>query len=538
VSHPLITRFTTIHCAAVVFLAVFVALAWNVAQDGIGAAYTDPIARMSAGDEPGYVNSTIRMTQDGDWLTPKAWGRLFLQKPPLMYWLSGLSIKLFGTSLFTIRLPELLMGAICAAAVCLWCAQYSSMLAGALAAAMLVTCPVFLTLSRLVYTDMLSAGFITLAMTAVALDPRIERRRTWICLGVFTGAAILAKSIAGLLPLVALLVYWIAAPSKLRPSFSRLVAGGTVALLVAAPWHVYQFVVHPRWFWADYIDLAILGVGTRQPSNSVFNRPVLFYAERLWQLDPVLTLFALTGIVGAIWALRWRERLPDLLATCWALVTILAMASFQAKNLPYLVMLLPPICVLGGLTIPRRAILIGILLLALKMHPSSPPIAGAKAIRAYYELHRQAELVAVETDDHFWSGTISLPRVRYAWVDPSHILLRQTPFYGPLGIMITAEEFLALPSLQTTYEGRLREWGENSAEPIGTGILLSSPADLSAMIRADPGADYYLPATWTDEIAQAEPTHQIFRYSPDRVFLLSRSAAPRREPVTPIPARW
>ena len=69
---------------------------------------------------------------------------------------------------------------------------------------------------------------------------------------------------------------------------------------------------------------------------------------------------------------------------------------------------------------------------------------GAKAMRVYYDLHRDTELIAVDTDDHLYSGTIPLPHIRYAWVDPSRILSRPAPHYVPLGIMLTGEQFLAL----------------------------------------------------------------------------------------------
>src|SRR5262249_16209318 len=151
----------------------------------------------------------------------KTWGRLYFHKPPLLFWLSALSVKLLGISLFAIRLPAMLAGAACASAVFLWCAKYRSPLEGALGAAMLVTCPIALTLSRLVYTDMLCAACITIAMTAVALDPELRLLRTSLLLGAFTGAAILAKSVAGLLPLMAVGAFWIVIQPKHRPPFLR-----------------------------------------------------------------------------------------------------------------------------------------------------------------------------------------------------------------------------------------------------------------------------------------------------------------------------
>jgi hypothetical protein len=51
-------------------------------------------------------------------------------------------------------------------------------------------------------------------------------------------------------------------------------------------------------------------------------------------------------------------------------------------------------------------------------------------------------------------------------------------------------------------------------------------------------SDFYVPASWSEEIAQAEPTHQVFRYSADRVFLLSRVAGSRKEPLPPVPVPW
>lgn len=536
--HPRTARYLLAYCTAAVLLAGFAALAWNATKDGIGAAYTDPVTKILAVDEALYVNAAMRMAQDGGWLTPKAFGRLFFQKPPPVYWFAALSIKLFGLSLFTVRLPGLLFGAVGGAAVFLWCAKYRSILAGTLAAVMLLSCPVYLTMSHVVDTNILAAAFIALTMTTVALDLRMERRSTWICSGIFAGMAILAKSVAGVLPLVALAVYWIVVPSRLRPPLARLAASAGLAVLVAAPWHVYQLFAHPQWFWAEYVDMQLFAVGMHREQNGLFNQPQTFYVQRLWQLDPILTLYAAAGIAGAIWAVRSRDRLPELLAVCWTAVTILALASYQAKYLTYVVMLLPPLCVLGGLCIPRRAILPVALLLVLKTQPVSPPLEGAKAMRAYYDLHRDTELIAAETDDDLYSETLPLPHVRYAAVDPSHTLATGKPYYPWLGIVLTRDEFLALPMLQPAYEQRLREWGENSSEPIGTAIMLDVPADLTAVIRLHPASDFYLPANWNEVIEQAGQTHRVSRYSADRVFLLSRIAGPRKEPYRPIPRPW
>ena len=129
-------------CATAVLLGGFALLGWDATKDGIGAGYADPRLKIRAVDEALYVNASMRMAQEGDWLTPQAFGRLFFQKPPLVYWFSAFSMKVFGLSLFTVRLPGLLFGTAAGAAVFLWCAKYRSVLAGTLAATMLRSCPV------------------------------------------------------------------------------------------------------------------------------------------------------------------------------------------------------------------------------------------------------------------------------------------------------------------------------------------------------------------------------------------------------------
>lgn len=59
--------------------------------------------------EPRYAEIARIMAQSGDWITP--WfepGVPFWGKPPLAFWMSALSLKLFGDSDFAVRLPSFL----------------------------------------------------------------------------------------------------------------------------------------------------------------------------------------------------------------------------------------------------------------------------------------------------------------------------------------------------------------------------------------------------------------------------------------------
>jgi hypothetical protein len=56
-------------------------------------------------DEGYYAQAAKRMFESGDWVTPYANGVRFLEKPPLMYWMTALSFRTFGLSEFALRLP-------------------------------------------------------------------------------------------------------------------------------------------------------------------------------------------------------------------------------------------------------------------------------------------------------------------------------------------------------------------------------------------------------------------------------------------------
>ncbi len=281
-----------------------------------------------------------------------------------------------------------------------------------------------------------------------------------------------------------------------------------------------------------------------------FSHSSFFYLERLLQMDPILGLLGVLGVAAAVHS---RKEPPRLLALCWVVATLAAMFAFQAKNLPYLVFLVPGLTILGALCAPRfldhRPLITASLLLVLftvkalggdrpwSLRPGAPPIQGARAMRAYYDLHRDTELIDAQPDDEFYSATIPLPRVRYALVDPTRIVARTVPYYVPLGIVVTGREFLSLPDLLPGYRENLRKWGFDSTEPVGSTILLDSPEQLEELVRANPHSDFYLPSEWLAAMHDPDAAHWVAHYSPERVFLLSKTARPRKSAPS-IPAKW
>src|SRR5437879_6518455 len=60
--------------------------------------------------EAEYAEVGREMLETGDWISPQLNYVLFLNKPPLTYWMIALSDRLFGVNEFASRLPSVLAG--------------------------------------------------------------------------------------------------------------------------------------------------------------------------------------------------------------------------------------------------------------------------------------------------------------------------------------------------------------------------------------------------------------------------------------------
>jgi 4-amino-4-deoxy-L-arabinose transferase-like glycosyltransferase len=68
-------------------------------------------------DEPREADIAWRMSVQSQWLLPQLASQPFLEKPPLSYWMSAGSMRLFGASVRAARAPNLLYAAITAVAM-------------------------------------------------------------------------------------------------------------------------------------------------------------------------------------------------------------------------------------------------------------------------------------------------------------------------------------------------------------------------------------------------------------------------------------
>jgi Dolichyl-phosphate-mannose-protein mannosyltransferase len=504
-----------------VFLVSLTILTWHAGRAGIATSYVDPIDKITAQAEAMYAAGTFEMADHGDWLTPRFAGRYALWKPPILNWLSAASVLALGKTALAIRLPSIVAGAATVTLVFWWLLAEGATTGAALTGAiLLLSSHLFFILSRVAMMDVLLTFEITVAMFALARDRRLASRASLWMFGGAVGAAIMTKAVAGSLPLIILVVLCVV--SRERPSLARLAQAVAIIVAIALPWHLYQLIVHPRWFWDEYILTETLAYGLKSPPQDAQEPQLAYYSSHVFLLDPVL-------VIGGLAALIWKR---SRVLIVWILVVFGAALVFQYRNDAYLTPLYPALAILAVAAIPRKVApwttVLACALFAGKIISASQPWGlpfepettnpSIAALDRYAALHRPNDLLVVEVDDNFYSADLGLPHVRYVWIDPAPP--RRFPMdFQYLGILISAAEYARMPELRAEFERRARAENLNSSDPIPTTILAHNAAELRDLIRTHPEVDFFLPAEW---ISADQGVHLQGERTATRGFLLAR----------------
>lgn len=218
----------------------------------VGALYAVHCDRPAFFDNEGRFAEVAReMVESGDWITPRLDGTLFLNKPPLTYWLAGLVFRAVGPSEWA-RLVPVLAAVLTLLATCRIGALLYGEAAGLLAGLVLATSVGFALEARTLRPDLLMTAAIVTALFCWLRAERGDRRWSfglWAALGI----GVLAK---GLVPLVVvgipvgvatLRAHGWRGIGRVRP-----VAGLCLLAAIVLPWHVLVARAHPGFAW-DYV---------------------------------------------------------------------------------------------------------------------------------------------------------------------------------------------------------------------------------------------------------------------------------------------
>jgi len=213
--------------------------------------------------ESRYAEIARLMLDSGQWLVPQhAEGVPFWGKPPLSFWLTAASMRVFGANEFAARLPSFLLMAGCGVLVWRMARTQAGAACALLATTVFATTGLVFVAAGAVLTDIALAFGTTLLMAgfwAAVRGPAAGRRLGQALL--FTGAAVglLAKGPVALVLAALPIGAWVAWEGAWRDAWTRVpwLAGGTLTLAVAGPWYwameqatpgfLYYFIVGEHW---------------------------------------------------------------------------------------------------------------------------------------------------------------------------------------------------------------------------------------------------------------------------------------------------
>ena len=235
-------------------------------------------------DEGRYAEIPREMLASGDWLTPTLNGVLYFEKPPLQYWLSAASMKLFGLNAVAARLPLAL-----ASLILFWCAWRLARRLGARgpiwALVMAATTLLTFVCSQLLTLDALFSAFLVLGLTAaleaVATRFRGEVSSGWTLLTYLAlSAAVLTKGPVALVLLIGIL--GLSLPFAWRDSRLRKAVlmmgfnplGWLLFFTLTAPWFYFVNKANPGhaqfFFIHEHITRFLTHEHARQGSDNPF----------------------------------------------------------------------------------------------------------------------------------------------------------------------------------------------------------------------------------------------------------------------------
>jgi 4-amino-4-deoxy-L-arabinose transferase-like glycosyltransferase len=218
---------------SLILLAVrFLSLPWVLLTDTTEARYAE-IGRIIA--------------ESGNFITPMLDGAPFWAKPPLAFWVTAISYKIFGINTFAAHLPQFLFLVGIAALLYFFVRRWRGELTGASATTILLIMPAFVFMASGVMTDPALTFCITLCMVSF-YNAIFSKEKFWGYLFfVGLGFGLLAKG-----PLILVLVglpifVWTLFKNKWRDICRCIpwITGTLLMIAIALPWYIMAELESP-----------------------------------------------------------------------------------------------------------------------------------------------------------------------------------------------------------------------------------------------------------------------------------------------------
>jgi len=299
-------------------------------------------------DEGRYAQIPREMLERGDLITPTLNHVLYFEKPPLLYWVNALSLKLFGLNEFAARLPSALCGLLTVLITYAVARKLYERRTALLAAAILGTSAGFVIQSRIILTDMLLTCCLTAALGAFIVAAQREGRRgspfPWYMFYLFSALAVLTKGLIGIVFPGGIIFFYLLLGNRWHLlGRMRLASGLLLFLAVTVPWFVAVSLRNP-----DFARFFFIHEHFERFTSTVHGR-----YQPFWYFVPVLAgtmlpwSFFIPGALGKAWRERGHQGgSGGMFLLIWVVLIFLFFSKSNSKLIPYLLPIFPPLAIL------------------------------------------------------------------------------------------------------------------------------------------------------------------------------------------------
>jgi 4-amino-4-deoxy-L-arabinose transferase-like glycosyltransferase len=290
-------------------------------------------------DEARYAEIAREMIESGNYIVPHLNYVAYVEKPPLLYWLTSISFGLLGLNEFAARVPVAVSALAGVLATLVFTIKTYGRRNAILAAAILTTFPLYSVLAQVLTTDMTLTALTTIASFAMFLHWKEGGRWCWFGYVAMALAVMTKGPVGAAIPILAMLafLFW---QRDFRGVLGRFhaISGFALVALICAPWFIVMTLREP-----GYFNFYFVGEHIRRALV-----PDYSHSEPIWFYVPVL--------VGGLapWSLMvpiltWRGVSPDPARRFCLIAAIVIVAMFSAssgKLIPYVLPAVPFLAVL------------------------------------------------------------------------------------------------------------------------------------------------------------------------------------------------
>ena len=216
-------------------------------------------------DEGRYAEIAREMLVNHQYLVPHVDGVTYFEKPPLIYWLTALSLKLFGLNDWAARLVNPLLSTLGILLTYIICrlvlqkrrlALWSALISG--------TSLLYLGVARYLNLDAGVSFLITATMLSFWASEQYDRRQyqsyLWLVAAfIFSGLSVMTKGLIGIVFPMMIIGLWAMVVGRWRLLIDlRLYFGLVIVALISVPWIIAVNHRYPEFFYYYVIVQQIL----------------------------------------------------------------------------------------------------------------------------------------------------------------------------------------------------------------------------------------------------------------------------------------